>query len=482
MTTTATGTIYGLVDPRDGQTRYVGQTKRTLPARLRGHYSKPTSPRVKLWLDELLAAGLKPHPVPIREGIPAAELAAAEREEITRIMVTGGSLLNELSTAQGRELLRQRHEMERKAAEQAAWAELGGVALATLGGPLPPGDLHEVKIPVKAFSFMWKIRPGHRERIDSLLSMPPHYSDQSEECRAARHRLWNTLRREQEEATEALWHCMQGNWGELRRAGGDSIGEPMRLNALTIAEMPCTSPAQVSRRLALTVWYMAAVSPWRHLAELGGVPLDDASFIGWAGGDRGVREALEFLADMDDGMLDRLSRPWWLDYRPGPGHFLGAVAAAYSGIMPSQVVRNSITEILRELADDHQLTRPMADLLVRLDPDCVDSVFGKDVAAEMDRDLSLPPGTAGRVLREFVERGERRYIHLDPEVRRVADRSAQELPVTAVPDFAGWHGPRIPAGRIIGASLVRAGLAVPEGLSPEEYAANARALWTPTDR
>jgi hypothetical protein len=46
--TATTGTVYGLIDPRDKQTRYVGQTVQSLATRLGGHYGGGrTSPRVR---------------------------------------------------------------------------------------------------------------------------------------------------------------------------------------------------------------------------------------------------------------------------------------------------------------------------------------------------------------------------------------------------------------------------------------------------
>lgn len=67
------GTVYGLVDPRDKQIRYVGATMQTLPARLKGHLSHPAT-RVWEWLEGLREDGLIPEIIPLRESVPAAEL------------------------------------------------------------------------------------------------------------------------------------------------------------------------------------------------------------------------------------------------------------------------------------------------------------------------------------------------------------------------------------------------------------------------
>jgi hypothetical protein len=407
----STGTIYALVDPRDGKLRYIGQTKKQpFSARLGGSYA----PRVRAWMAEVRAAGLAPLIVAVRENVPADGLRTAESEEITRIVAAGGALLNEQATAIGEELNRQRLDAERKAAERAGWAELADVALAALGGPLPPGDLPD------------------------------------------------------------------GGWLDMRRLGGDLFSSRMDCNISRAAEIPYASREDASRCRGLIMWYMVAVDPWWHLAEIAGRPQDDAAFIAWAGRDAGTREALKFLAAHGNGLLARLSAEWedwrykWQVF--GPGRLLGVIAAAYTGAVPADGICPDVADVLRKAAEDHMLTRPMADLLMRLDPRALDAVFGKDIAVELDRDLELPPGTSGRVLQALAGR-----LSLGPRdrVQRIADRSAQALPLTALPDYRGWSGPMVPAARVAAASLVRAGLAEPDGITPENYLAEVRALWTP---
>lgn len=407
---TATGTIYGLIDPRDGKMRYVGQTKQRVAVRIRGTYA----PRVRAWMTELLDAGLTPLSVALRENVPVADLLAVEAEEITRIIAEGGALLNEQVTARGREMLRQRQEAEQKAAERAGWSELADAALATLGGPLPPGDLPD------------------------------------------------------------------GAWRGVRLLGGDLYDKWQDRNISLAEEIPYASRADAARCRGLIMWYMIAVDPWWHLAEIAGRPQDDASFVAWAGRDAAVREALEFLATHGEGILARLAADWkgwrWTWQVPGPGRMLATVAAAYTDVEPADAIRDGVADVLRKTAEDHMLTRPMADLLERLDPKALDTVFGKDIAADLDRDLGLPDGTSGRVLRELADR---LNLHPRDTVRRAADRSAQALPLAPLPDYWRWSGPVVPGARVASASLVRAGLAAPDHMSAEEYLATVRDLWTP---
>lgn len=454
----ATGTVYGLVDPRDDQLKYIGQTTKTLPERLRGSYAR----RVRSWIAELRNAGLRPLMVPIREDVPAGDLLVAESEEITRIVAAGGTLLNEQATALGRELLYERHDAERKASERAGWAELADLAMSVLGGPVPPGDLPEITIPDVSWRFMSKVGPRHHEYMRSLTRT------------AGKHELWRALSSEQDGAAEYLWRETRRTWGQVRGMSDDFFGPRMQRNFSRASETPCGRREDASQFLALIVWYMVAVDPWRHLAELAGLPMDDASFTRWAGQDAAVREALGFLAGRGDGMLAKLSvgrKPW----EEGPGYLLGAVSAAYSDVIPAPAIRSNVGGVLSDAARDHMLTRPMADLLVQLDPGALDSAFGNDVARDLDLSLSLPAGTTGRVLQALVER-------LGPHsagvgVRRAADRSAQTLPAVALPDYYNWSGRGVIEARAISGALVRRGLAQPDHMSPDDYLAEVHALW-----
>lgn len=446
----ATGTIYALVDPRDNQKRYIGQTTRTLAERYAGAFA----PAVRAWIAELRAAGHRPLIIPVAEDVPAAGLLAAESEEITRILAAGGSLLNQHSTVHGRNLGNQRRETARLAARQAAWRELADAAMSVLGGPLPPGELATVEIPEP----VWRFLLAMRQEGDS--NSPPSIE----------------LLERQEKAARALWLSIAPAWSNLRNLQDTDFGEWLEHHFASIAESPCETRDLTSRHLSLTVWYMVAVHPWRQLAELGALTSDDASFAAWAGRDPGTREGLELLASRRDGQLAILSHRRDGSAGRVTSGLLGAVAAAYSGTVP-EVIRPEITKVLEDLAADHMLTRPMADFLARLNPGAVDSVFGRDIAADVDRDLGLPAGTTARVLQEVAGR-----VGGKPGtgISRVIDRAARELPVAALPDYRGWwRGPRIVTARVVSASLVSRGLAYPDGVSPEEYLSDVRALWNP---
>lgn len=442
------GIVYGLVDPRTNQVRYVGQTKQTLDQRLKGHYGK-ASRRVRAWLEELKEAGLKPLTVPLREGVPADDLQDVETEEITRIIGAGGTLLNEVKIGLGRDLNHRRLAAEKTA----CWGDLARVTLNLLGGPLPPGDLPAVEIPDSAWRYMAQVRPGRDQ--DGIEWRRP-YDDQ-----------------------RALH--VAGRWSDLRWIGNERFCKQMDYMFSVATELPWRSRSDAARAIGLIPWLMAAVEPWWHLAAVGGLELDVAAFTAWAGRDAGTREALEFLLSIeDDGMfrLIRLADTRHNEWETGTGHLLATIAASYSGGEVEGPLRNDICESLRKFADDHELTQPMADLLMTLDPQAMDHAFGPDIAADFDRDLGLDAGTSGRVLRALVENLEQ-SSRVGEAVRKAADRSLQTLPVATLPDYGRWHGSNIPAARSISASLVNASLAEPDSVTSAEYVAKVRGLWTP---
>ncbi len=334
----STGTVYALVDPRDGKLRYIGQTRQPLAQRLRGHLGRPAS-AVGRWIEELRAADLQPQIVAIRVNVPVEDLRAAECEEIIRIIGAGDVLLNDQSTAEGRELNRLRLVAEC----EAAWRQVAEVAFGLLGGPVPPGVLPQLPIPDFCWQFMSAVPPDHLERVRSLLSRP------QEEGHEERYRTWRECSREIEMAETRLTERAHSAFGEGRRAGGDLIDRWMDETVPILATTPCSSRADASRFLCLMMWYGTAVHPWRHLAKLAGVPLDDASFIQWAGRDEEVKDALAFLASRGERMLERLAPVWRSDYRE-PGFLLGAVVVAYAGVEAPAEIRDELKTTFGTLA------------------------------------------------------------------------------------------------------------------------------------
>lgn len=90
----ATGTIYKLVDPRDGTIRYIGQTLRTLKNRHKEHLTKNKTPGIWLWVKELEKAGMQPAILAVETDVLADDLDAREQAQIRAHLEQGCPLLN----------------------------------------------------------------------------------------------------------------------------------------------------------------------------------------------------------------------------------------------------------------------------------------------------------------------------------------------------------------------------------------------------
>lgn len=87
--------IYVLVDPRDGEIRYVGWTNKSLKARLRGHLydaKRESNWRAK-WIRRLVALGLRPM-IRLVQTVPSSAYAQAECYWIKHFRDTGCRLTN----------------------------------------------------------------------------------------------------------------------------------------------------------------------------------------------------------------------------------------------------------------------------------------------------------------------------------------------------------------------------------------------------
>lgn len=95
-------TVYALRDPRDGAIRYVGCTVHALPHRLGAHLSaarcgaatRRTTGRVKPWLRELLAAGIRPDIATLQRVGTLQRANRAEVRWIKRLREAGEPLTN----------------------------------------------------------------------------------------------------------------------------------------------------------------------------------------------------------------------------------------------------------------------------------------------------------------------------------------------------------------------------------------------------
>lgn len=88
--------VYILIDPRDGEIRYVGRTQLLLKDRLSNHiHSRNQYTRRAGWINELLELGLKPDILMIQDcGSDMIGVDRAEEQWIRRFSLAGCQLFN----------------------------------------------------------------------------------------------------------------------------------------------------------------------------------------------------------------------------------------------------------------------------------------------------------------------------------------------------------------------------------------------------
>lgn len=93
--------IYGLVDPRDGQLRYVGQTVCGLRTRMSRHLADRSRSHRANWIGLLRGLGLKPQMVVIQEFADDELLSQAEIHWIAYFKALGFPLVNQTVGGEG---------------------------------------------------------------------------------------------------------------------------------------------------------------------------------------------------------------------------------------------------------------------------------------------------------------------------------------------------------------------------------------------
>ncbi len=103
-------TIYALIDPRDGSTRYIGQTLKPLDRRLAEHLGSASSGAKKIaWLNELESLGLQPT-ISALESVTTSEADAVEARLMREYKDKGAPLTN-MHTRPGGALMRQQRSL-----------------------------------------------------------------------------------------------------------------------------------------------------------------------------------------------------------------------------------------------------------------------------------------------------------------------------------------------------------------------------------
>jgi hypothetical protein len=92
--------VYGLIDPRTRELRYIGQT-RSVHSRRKAHRHGNNGAQVGVWERELKTQGLEPEMVVLQDNLMRDEINQVEADWIARMLQDGAQLLNVLAGAGG---------------------------------------------------------------------------------------------------------------------------------------------------------------------------------------------------------------------------------------------------------------------------------------------------------------------------------------------------------------------------------------------
>lgn len=488
MTDATTGTIYGLVDPRTGEVRYVGQTTKPIEARLAGHLAAP-APLVRAWIETLAVDGCVPQIMPLREEVSAAHLDAAERQEI-RARAERGDLLNvasnELGNAKRRKISREeakRREAEQKATDrawhEASWRQVADQIRDAVGGPISPSGVPIREIPGAAWQMCRAYHEANRrleENIAVNLLLHPGAgvtvegdSPQAEAKRAALRQL-NDVR----PGLEHYLHAYCAAFDKVDRGDyRDAAGAYCRGDQAYRDEF--RDPEQMARHLSLIPWAARALDPWVALATAAGIDKKTPEFVEWVSDDPAVRDAVELYRAGFPGWLGMPRQSWDRDVAL---HILALGAAHIPGFVVPSLLERELRDRLTALARDRQATREMCRLLQEVDPRALDAVYGTDELAATDRELGLEPGTSASVIQKIHGSDSR-----DPSNRaaKLLQRHTGEFGTVTIPDYSEWRGPHVPAMRVATASFFTAGLFPDaEQAAGDELLDDVKSTWMPS--
>lgn len=489
MTTPTTGTIYGLVDPRTYEVKYVGQTVKPIEERLAGHLAAP-APLVRAWIESLVMDGHSPEIIPIRGKVPVAELDAAEKEEI-KAHAERGDLLNTAGNGPGNAKRRKisREEKKRRDAqeeamrtkwERASWRKVADQIRDATGGPLSPEDIPVRPIPAAVWETYLTYRAADQElteaRATRLLVEP---------------RLVGMLQglRTGGEETEALFRTRESDAAVLEKYmgaycaafsaadDGDRWGSDAGVfgRGDRSLKVDFRDAAHMARYLSLIPWAARAMDPWVALAKKAGMSPKDQEFVEWVSEDRSTREAVDLYRVASPAWLGVFRQSWDAKHAT---YMLALGAAHIPGFVTPESLTDTLKDALTEMARERQTTRSMCQLLERIDPGALDTVYGRDELAESDKILGLPPGTSAKVIRKIYGGDSR-----DPGDRaaKLIQRHAGAFDAVAIPDYSGWSGPHIPGFRSVAASFYGAGLlSDADPADGEALSERVKDTWKPT--
>ncbi|KIF67153.1 hypothetical protein HY68_36270 [Streptomyces sp. AcH 505] len=276
------------------------------------------------------------------------------------------------------------------------------------------------------------------------------------------------------ELADALIGELQTFWPDLTHMYGGNVGREVAAHVGSVAVGRRRDDRQYLGTLcALIPWCAISVAPWYQMATAGGLVHSVEQFVTWLG-DHPAARALDLIAEEGFWLQGVLSHAG-MAVGWNSATAMVATAVAHCAIEVPEALHGDIIRVLRGLMVAPGLTEPMADLLLRLDGNALQTL-GPDVAPGIDERLSLPEGTTARVLPALVAQ---LGVSAGDALREMAWRSAKRPPTVATPDRSALSGLAGVNMRVVSTLLIEAGyLAPPPGLRPGVYEDITRSLLT----
>ncbi|XVU24212.1 hypothetical protein ACQPZJ_44440 [Actinoplanes sp. CA-054009] len=450
---------------------YIGATGTTLAVRLARHLANPSSDALAAWLGELKATGLKPIIEPVRIGVPAADLPAAERAEIHSHVLAGHDLLNINSgVTSAKKILADRAAALAKLDSEQEWAALADAVRTGCEGPLPPGHRLVIAVREETWRAIQQAREAKKVEASTPVDLMPPAGVDSNTWRSPRAIAMQNYYAWSRQAGDLLLEDAGGAIGsEFHGSRKDDLE---RCITGAVEASGLTSAAHVGRYLALIRWYLTAVAPWRHLAARAGRPVSGPAFHAWITEDPQVRDAAAIIEQVNrtGHAADQLED----HYDPGPADLLVSLAAAWTLPRPMTATVAEIAKVtLRDLTKFGSLDEPLARLYLEVDPEALDHVYGPDLASQLDADLALPAGSGIRIIQHLA-----RLLPASTHLADAATRTTAAFPTTPLPDLSREIR-TTPTRRAAIAAFAAAGHTSAPRQETAAYIAAVQAIWTP---
>ncbi|RSM64903.1 hypothetical protein DMB66_18490 [Actinoplanes sp. ATCC 53533] len=409
---------------------------------------------------------------PLRQNVPVGRLKAAEDAEIHDRTLRREPLLNVNGKAAALKILEERAEAKHRRRELTFWRATAA-RIRAVTSPLRPGFDTTVILSNETWAAVEQVAAVH-EAMEAARKEPPrprHEINDPDNYLTESARLMSVFGRVVDEAEhlvvdEAYRQVgLEDLWGIWKEKVHECV-------LATASTRRFANRQEAERYLALIRWYLAVIPPWRLLAHRCGIPKAGPEFHAWVTNDEDVRTALR-IVERRDPFVGRAADDFVREGQFGPGLLLDVLDTLTTVYSRRAVHPGAAGQVLRLFARHGYLDDQTKKVLLTVDPEALDRIYGPDHGARIDTDLDLAPGTGAAVIRHLGT-----LMKNNEDLRVLVKRVNAQLPVAAIPDLddnLAWA----PGARAVVASLISAGRIKAPQPQATAYIDALRAWWTP---